>query len=81
LTECLRCHEDLAQRPEHYLPWVYRERLEAGKASSEASPRAPPCEAPERGPEPALSAPPARGLRDLSPEVRKGAARRVAAPD
>jgi hypothetical protein len=27
LTECLRCHEDLARRPEHYLPWVYRERL------------------------------------------------------
>lgn len=27
LTECLRCHEDLAKRPEHYLPWVYRERL------------------------------------------------------
>jgi hypothetical protein len=29
LTECLRHHEDLAQRPEHYLPWVYRDRLEA----------------------------------------------------
>jgi hypothetical protein len=27
LTECLRCHENLAKRPEHYLPWVYRERL------------------------------------------------------
>jgi hypothetical protein len=27
LTECLRCHEDLARRPEHYLPWVYRERM------------------------------------------------------
>jgi hypothetical protein len=81
LTECLRCHEDLAQRPEHYLPWAYRERLEAEKASSETSPRAPPRETPERGPEPALSAPPAQGLRDLSPEVRKRAARRVAAPD
>ena len=28
LTECLRNHEDLAKRPDHYLPWVYRERLE-----------------------------------------------------
>lgn len=27
LTECLRNHEDLANRPEHYLPWVYRDRL------------------------------------------------------
>jgi len=27
LTDCLRHHEDLARRPEHYLPWVYRERL------------------------------------------------------
>lgn len=77
LTECLRCHEDLARRPEHYLPWVYRERLEPGKASSDTSPRAPPRETPRRGPEPA----PARSLRDLSPELGKGAARRVATPD
>ena len=28
LTECLRNHEDLATRPEHHLPWVYRDRLE-----------------------------------------------------
>jgi hypothetical protein len=28
LTECLRNHEDLANRPEYYLPWVYRDRLE-----------------------------------------------------
>ena len=58
LTECLRCHEDLAQRPEHYLPWVYRERLEAGNASSDTSPRAPPHATPRRKPEPlsALSA-------------------------
>jgi hypothetical protein len=81
LTECLRCHEDLAQRPEHYLPWVYRERLEAGNASSDASPRAPPCETPRHEPERAPSAPPAPGLRDLSPQLRKSAARGVAAPD
>jgi transposase len=83
LTECLRCHEDLAQRPEHYLPWVYRERRKDVDASN-ASPRAPPCETPRRGntePGPALSAQPARRLRDLSPQVRKGTARRVATPD
>jgi transposase len=28
LTECLANHEDLAQRPEYYLPWAYRARLE-----------------------------------------------------
>jgi len=28
LTECLRNHEDLAKRPDHYLPWVYRDRIE-----------------------------------------------------
>jgi transposase len=28
LTECLDNHEDLERRPEHYLPWVYRARLE-----------------------------------------------------
>jgi hypothetical protein len=81
LTECLRCHVDLAQRPEHYLPWVYRERLGRGDASSDASPRAPPRETLRREPEPALGAEPARGLRDLSPQLGKGAAHRVAAPD
>ena len=29
LSECLRNHEDLARRPEYYLPWVYRERIKA----------------------------------------------------
>lgn len=29
LTACLQNHEDVARRPEHYLPWVYRERVEA----------------------------------------------------
>jgi transposase len=55
LTECLRCHEDLAQRPEHYLPWVYRERLE-GANTSGAAPRAPPPPRPRLEPEPGLSA-------------------------
>jgi hypothetical protein len=30
LTECLQNHEDLAKRPEYYLPWVYRERMKKG---------------------------------------------------
>jgi hypothetical protein len=55
LAQCLRCHEDLAQRPEHYLPWVYRERLE-GANTSGAAPRAPPPPQPRRTPEPGLSA-------------------------
>ena len=44
LTECLQNHEDLAKRPEHYLPWVYRDRLEEhdqlprADASSPSSP-------------------------------------------
>jgi len=75
LTECLRCHEDLAYRPEHYLPWVYRKRLEEGE-SAPGPARAPPPSEPQ--PE---SSEQARGLRDLAPEVREGAARRVAAPE
>ncbi|MDA8218534.1 MAG: transposase [Dehalococcoidales bacterium] len=39
LTECLRNHEDLAKRPEYYLPWVYRDRLE--QIDSVARPQAP----------------------------------------
>ena len=27
LEHCLRNHEDLAKRPEYYLPWVYRDRM------------------------------------------------------
>jgi hypothetical protein len=55
LAECLRCHVDLAHRPEHYLPWVYRERLERANTSG-AAPRAPPLPRPRLEPEPGLSA-------------------------
>lgn len=34
LAECLRCHEDLAERPDYYLPWIYRERMKNGDAPS-----------------------------------------------
>jgi hypothetical protein len=37
LTECLRSHEDLAKRPEHYLPWVYRARSAERTAEPEPS--------------------------------------------
>lgn len=36
LTECLRSHEDLAKRPEHYLPWVYRARTAEPALRSDA---------------------------------------------
>lgn len=37
LAHCLQHHEDLAKRPEHYLPWAYRERLaQPGAASVKA---------------------------------------------
>jgi hypothetical protein len=50
LTECLQNHRDLAERPEHYLPWVYKQRLEASQV--------PECEgtASERGAEPVPAA-------------------------
>ena len=47
LTECLRCHEDLAANPDAYLPWTYRERLKP-KAASATAARAPPRERSER---------------------------------
>jgi hypothetical protein len=77
LTECLRCHEDLAKRPEHYFPWVYRERLKEGE-SPPGRDRDPPCEvsASAAGRRPTI-----RGLGDLPPEIRERAARGVAAPD
>jgi hypothetical protein len=68
LTECLRCHEDVAKRPEYYLPWVYKERREEGDASPRAPPGEPRREAQEE-------------LRDPAPKVGKRAARRVATPD
>jgi transposase len=48
LTECLRNHEDLARRPDHYLPWVYRDRLAQpdtdvrAQARTSSSPTPPP---------------------------------------
>jgi len=41
LTECIENHEDLAKRPEHYLPWVYRARLEAPDETGHEPPAAP----------------------------------------
>jgi hypothetical protein len=72
LTECLRCHEDLSKRPEHYLPWAFAERLKQGDV-----PAWPPREPPrEPGPEPpaTLEPNPASELRDLPPKIRKSAA-------
>lgn len=43
LTECLEHHEDLATRPDYYLPWVYRARLDAREEPRQtgSSPAAP----------------------------------------
>ncbi len=38
LTECLENDRDLAERPEHYLPWVYKQRLEASQVPDEPAP-------------------------------------------
>jgi hypothetical protein len=78
LTECLRCHTDLAKRPDHYLPWNYRKRLKEGDA---LPPREEPHETHQRKSEPVLKGGPPRGLPDFAPEVREGAALRIAAPD
>jgi len=40
ITWCLANHEDLAQRPEHYFPWVYRALLEARAEPRQTSPPA-----------------------------------------
>jgi len=57
LTECLRNHADLARRPDHYLPWAYRDRLQqldqgpqaqAPPPSSPGPPLAPPVQHPLR---------------------------------
>jgi hypothetical protein len=51
LTECLRNHEDLANRPEHYLPWVYRDRLQQRDTLSQAPPPPPSTPSPPASPE------------------------------
>jgi len=83
LTECLRCHEDLANRPQDYLPWVYRERMAQGDSpAAPARQRASPTTEPrELQPLRLVSGQSAQELPDLAPEVREGAALRVAAPD
>ncbi len=73
LTECLRSHESLAKRPEHYLPWVYRERNSEADAPARSS---------EREAEPSESpAPSDSRLRNLAPEIREDDASRIPAPD
>jgi hypothetical protein len=51
LTECLRNHEDLAKRPDHYLPWVDRDRLEELERVPQAlaPPPSSPCPSPVQG--------------------------------
>ncbi len=42
LTECLDNHQDLAERPEHYLPWAYKQRLQAAQVTVRPAPSARP---------------------------------------
>jgi hypothetical protein len=55
LTECLRNHEDLAKRPEHYLPWVVRDRhehLDRDQQIQARTPSSPSPPAPQRAQHP-----------------------------
>lgn len=36
LAECIENHEDLKRRPEHYLPWAYRDRLQISEKTGTA---------------------------------------------
>jgi hypothetical protein len=69
LTECLRSHEDLAKRPEHYLPWVYRARDGGADAAARAADRT-------AEPEPS-----AARLRDLAPKIGEDDPSGVATPE
>jgi len=71
LTECLANHRDLAERPEHYLPWVYKQRLEASQVPDGLTPergegprvphRPPAVRSPAKRPPHPLSVPPPVG--------------------
>jgi transposase len=65
LAECLRSHEDLAKRPEHYLPWVYRARNGGADALARAA-----------EPKPSDAT-----LRDLAPQLGEDDASGIPAPE
>ncbi len=71
LAECLRSHEDLANRPEYYLPWVYRERLKQQTSPAAAAPQHPP------GPPSAAR----QRSGHSAPELRKCTPGGISAPD
>jgi hypothetical protein len=68
LTECLQNHRDLAKRPDHYLPWVYKKRIEDSRVAEQPAPepgdgrrtpeRNPAARSPARRPPHPLSVPP-----------------------
>jgi hypothetical protein len=65
LTECLQNHRDLAQRPDHYLPWVYKRRIEDSRLAEQPAPEpAAGRRPPERNP--AARSPPRRPPHPLS---------------
>jgi hypothetical protein len=57
LTHCLENHRDLAERPEYYLPWAYKQRLETSHVpEGPASERGGGPRIPDRPPAPRSSA-------------------------
>jgi hypothetical protein len=73
LTQCLQSHEDLAKRPEHYLPWVYRDRLEkleTGPQDPGPPAQAPPPSDPSSPPSRRVSHPLRPGTRRADPATR-----------
>ena len=74
-TECLRSHEDVAKRPEYYLPWVFKERLKERESHThKLGDYGVSCRASEQPRPP-------EGLCNLAPELWKRAARRITAPN
>jgi hypothetical protein len=73
LTECLQNHRDLAERPDHYLPWVYKKRIENSPAAAPPTPASgggrrhaepnPAPRSPPRPPHPLSVPPPTRPQR------------------
>jgi hypothetical protein len=71
LAECLQNHRDLAERPEHYLPWVYKERIEDPRGAEQPAPE--PCEGrrvPEKAPAARLPAPRPPHPLSVPPPIR-----------
>jgi hypothetical protein len=52
LTECLQNHRDLVQRPDHYLPWAYKKRIEDARVAASPQPEPDKPRGPQKSPAP-----------------------------